>query len=186
MKREVLFVHSAGPQGNNEGSDYLVKYLRQQLGDEFRVRNPKMPDPENPNYTTWKRGLSEALLNSDDKIILIGHSLGGSILLKYLSEEIFRKDIVGLFLVATPFWGQENWELEEFEFKSDFVSRLPPIPQIFLYHSQDDEIVEPTHIQYYFEKLPNATARKLNGYGHIFGRGLPELVMDLRNLENYG
>jgi hypothetical protein len=47
--------------------------------------------------------------------ILIGHSLGGSFLLKYVSEEKIGKTIAGIFLIATPYWGGAGWQYEGYE-----------------------------------------------------------------------
>jgi pimeloyl-ACP methyl ester carboxylesterase len=45
------------------------------------------------------------------EIILVGHSLGASMLLKHLSEHEALRRIRGVFLLATPFWpGDEDWQ----------------------------------------------------------------------------
>ena len=56
IMKEILFIHSAGPQGHHEGSDYLVRYLIEALGPGYHVSHPVMPDPENPHYNDWRRG----------------------------------------------------------------------------------------------------------------------------------
>jgi hypothetical protein len=66
--------------------------------------------------------------------------------------------------------------------KRDFSSTLPNIPRIFLYHSKDDEVVPVTHVRYYADDLPKATVREFDHRGHLFGRGLPELAEDIKNL----
>nr|WP_235788441.1 alpha/beta hydrolase [Salipaludibacillus sp. CUR1] len=45
-----------------------------------------MPNPENPEYILWKKQLEKELDKLNGDVILVGHSLGGSVLLKYLSE----------------------------------------------------------------------------------------------------
>jgi uncharacterized protein len=87
MKEEILFIHSAGPQGYHEGSNYLVSYLQNHLEPSYEIVLPEMPDPENPHYKEWKRTLNGVFDSVNDDLILIGHSLGASVLLKYLSEE---------------------------------------------------------------------------------------------------
>lgn len=180
--KKVLFIHSAGPQGHHEGSDYLVTYLRDTLGPGYDVLFPEMPDPENPNYKAWKEKLKKELAAVDDKLILVGHSLGASVVLKYLSEETFQKSISGLFLIGTVYWGKKDWKVKEYVLDKDFSSKLPHIPQIFLYHSKDDEVVPVTHLRYYAEELPKARVREFDSRGHLFGKGLPELVEDIKSL----
>jgi predicted alpha/beta hydrolase family esterase len=184
MTKDVIFIHSAGPQGHHEGSDYLVKYLIDALGPDYRVWIPEMPDPENPHYTSWKSKLKRELASiEDDDLILVGHSLGASVLLKYLSEENLQQSISGLFLVGAVYWGKKDWEVKEYVLKRDFSSKLPAIPHIFLYHSKDDEVVPVTHARYYAEELPKATVREFDHRGHLFGKGLPELVDDIKRLK---
>ena len=181
--KEILFLHSAGPQGHHEGSDYLVRYLIDGLGPEYRISRPIMPDPENPHYKEWKTSLMKGLDAMGDDLILVGHSLGASVLLKYLSEEKLHQRIKGLFLIGAVYWGKEDWDVEEYELKSNFASRLPSIDNIFLYHSRDDEVVSVSHVRYYAEELPGATVRVFERRGHLFGKGLPELVDDIKSLK---
>jgi len=183
MKKDVVFIHSAGPQGHHEGSDYLVTYLRQTLGPGYRILFPEMPDPENPHYKTWKGKLKKELATVDGGLILIGHSLGASVLLKYLAEETQQRSIAGLFLVGAVYWGKEGWEVEEYILHEGFSSKLLHIPQIFLYHSIDDEVVPVAHVRYFAEELPNVLVREFDCSGHLFGKGLPELVEDIKSLK---
>ena len=140
-----------------------------------------MPHPENPRYDAWKEQLDEVFAGLDGDLLLVGHSLGGSVLLKYLSEVPFTKPIVGLFLVAAAHWGNKDWKIDEYVLREDFSSWLPPIPNIFLYHSRDDEWVPFEHMAYFSMKLPSAQVRELDCCGHEFNSGLPELVKDINN-----
>lgn len=182
MKKEVLFVHCAGPQGHHEGSDFLITHLRKALGDDYEIHSPIMPDPENPHYTLWSRRLKKELNAMEGERILIGHSLGGSVLLKYLSEEKAGKPVAGLFVVAAPFWGKEDWEVDEYLLKKNFSSHLDGVKNVYLYHSKDDEVVPVTHLNYYAKELPGSIPREVIDRGHLFGKGLPELVEDIKAL----
>jgi len=183
MRKQILFIHSAGPQELHQGSSGLKAYLQKVLGDEYTLLDPKMPDPEKPKYTLWKAQLEKEFASFDEEIILIGHSLGGSVLLKYLSEQAFKQPISGLFMIASPYWGvDDDWGIEDFILKENFASKLPQIPQIFLYHSDNDEIVPSAHVEHYKEKLPLAKTRILDGAEHLFNNGLLELVNDIKEL----
>lgn len=182
MKKEVLFIHSAGPQGHHEGSDFLVTHLRKALGEEYEIHFPKMPDPENPHYKLWSKKLKKELSSMTGEKILVGHSLGGSILLKYLSEEEPTKKVAGLFVVAAPFWGKEDWDVEEYKLQENFSSHLEGVEKVYLYHSKDDEVVPVAHLAYYTKELPYSTPRQVTNRGHLFGKGLPELVEDIKRL----
>ena len=183
MKKQILFIHSAEKQETGAGSNHIVNYLREHSGEEYDIFYPKMPDPENPTYDAWKRIISKEFTWLEGDVILIGHSLGGSVLLKYLSEEKIENNISGLFLIAAPHWGKDkDWMIDEYFLQKDFASKLPPIKKIFMYHSRDDEWVPFSHLFYYKDELPQAAVRKFGVKGHNFTTGIPELIADLKSL----
>jgi predicted alpha/beta hydrolase family esterase len=177
----VFFLHSAGPQGPHEGSGDFLGHIKKGLGPGFVVKAPKMPRPDAPHYGRWKAKLDKLLPALKGEVILIGHSLGGSVLLKYLSEEKVRFRISALCLAATPFWGEKGWEYEMFRLKDGFAKKLPALPRIFLYHSRDDEMVAFGHVKRYAKELPKAEVRALKNGGHAFEKGLPELIEDVKS-----
>lgn len=179
--KQVLLVHSAGSQGPREGSGHLHAHLQEALGKAYRVLYPKMPSPENPDYPPWKGRLEKLFAGLDDGVIVVGHSLGGSVLLKYLSEGGSHPRIAGLFLAATPFWGAPHWEYEGFVLARGFAGRLPVTP-VFLYHSRDDDVVPFSHLARYARRLPGAELRRPRGSGHLFRDGVPGLAEDISGL----
>lgn len=180
--KHIFFVHSAGPQNDEEGSNKLVARLSQSLGEDYRVHNPKMPHPENPRYLEWKMALQSSLPVGGNKAVLIGHSLGGSVIVKYLSEGLVQLPVAGLFLVAAPYWGTRGWQVDEFMFEQGFQSRLPGIERIFIYHSRQDKWVPYNHSKMYTKALPDAIMRTLDGDDHEFKDGLTVLVKDIQSL----
>ncbi|WP_153464385.1 alpha/beta hydrolase [Sediminibacillus terrae] len=183
MKNTVLFIHSAGEQGQDQGSGNLSSYLTKELGDNYSFVSPAMPEPENPVYAHWKKQLEKELRKLTGEVILIGHSLGGSVLLKYLTEQSCNLVFSGLFIIASPYWGlDESWQSNEFTLQHNFEQKLPVIPNLFLYHSVDEDIVPFAHHIAYAEKLPQATTRELEGKQHLFLNGLPTLVQDIEDM----
>ncbi|MEJ7645731.1 MAG: alpha/beta fold hydrolase [Chryseolinea sp.] len=180
---DILFIHSAGPQGDHEGSDFLLSYLRDRLGSAYRIVFPEMPDPENPHYKPWRKVVKNALQETDQNVILVGHSLGASVILKYLSEKSSQRPIAGLFLVGAVYWGKKGWEVEEYMLQDDFLSGLSHIPNIYFYHSKDDEVVPIEHLWYFASALPEAKIREYDRCGHLFGKGLPELIDDIKSIK---
>ena len=180
LKRHVLFVHGGG-EGAHEADERLAASLRDALGSEYDVRSPKMPDEDRPEYEPWKDKIARELAAVDGEAILVGHSLGASVLLKYLSEEV-EKPVAGLFLVASPYWGARDWEVEEYALREAFASKLPEGLPVFLYHSRDDEAVPFAHLALYKAKLPQATVREFDGRGHQFGDDLSEVARDIREV----
>jgi predicted alpha/beta hydrolase family esterase len=182
MSRSVLLVHSAGPQGPGEGSAPFAARLREDLGSEYEVLFPILPDPENPHYRPWNERLGQILDDLDEPAALVGHSLGGSVALKHLAESEWREPVTGLLLVATPFWGQSDWEAE-WALPQDWPGPTAKLPPTFLFHSRDDEEIPFEHLERYADRLPGATAHPLDGNGHLFDRGdLTEIVEAIRTV----
>jgi serine hydrolase len=179
MSRHILFIQGAGNKDKPFGSGKLIASLQKQLGSDYEVLAPDMPDPEHPRYLAWRDQIEQERGQLDTDALLIGHSLGGSMLLKYLAEGTYQRPIVGLFLVAVPYWGKQDWKLE-YAVPDDFASHLPSIRHLFLYHSRSDEVVPFASLLRYQEKLPQATVRVLDGKQHAFTEGLPLLAQDIK------
>ena len=178
--KKILFAHSAGPQySEGKGSYDLVKYLKQKLSNEFEILFPKIEKPGTPTYAKFTEMFASSFAKIKDPVILIGHSLGGSTLLKYLSEEKPDISIPGLFLVSTPHWKSN---MKEFQLEDNFQNSLKDIPAIFLYHSKNDPYVPFENLKFYKAAFKTATVRELPGKEHTFSKGLRKLVSDIKTL----
>ena len=183
MRKQVLFIQGAG-QGAHEADEKLVISLERALGSAYTVRYPAMQQEDDPNYETWKQQIEKEIANLPEPIIVVGHSVGGSMLIKCLSEIDVSKKIAGIFLIAAPFWGGDGWRYEGYEtlaLPTSVAAMLPKDPPVFLYHSRDDEIVPFEHLALYAHVLPRATTRELAG-GHQLGNDLSELAADITGL----
>ena len=170
VAHRVLLVHSSGPQGPGEGSSPFAARLGEGLGPSFEVLFPVMPDPDDPHYAPWSELLGQILEGIDDPVVVVGHSLGGSVVLKHLSESDAQQSIAGLVLVAMPFWGKADWEAE-WALPDDWPGPDIALPPTFLFHSRDDEEIPFAHLERYAQSLPEATVRPLDGTGHLLDRG---------------
>ena len=179
-KTKIFFAHSAGPQyARGKGSYDLVKYLKSKLPGRFQILFPIIEKPSSPTYNKFKKMFKVAFAKITEPVIVVGHSLGGSTLLKYLSEEKPGVSILGLFLVSTPHWKSN---MREFQLKENFQTSLKDIPKIFLYHSKEDADVPIASLTFYENSFKTAVVHKLKGREHIFSKGLPELVSDIKSL----
>ncbi len=181
MKKQVLFIHGGG-EGAHQEDKKLAASLQDVLGAAYDVLCPKMPNEDSPEYEAWKVQIAQELTALDGEVILVGHSLGASILLKYLSEAKVEKPVAGIFLVAPPYWGTEDWEVSEYALQKDFASKLPERLPVFFYHSRDDEWVPFAHLALYTEKFPRATVHEFDGRGHQFDDDLSEVARDIERL----
>jgi predicted alpha/beta hydrolase family esterase len=154
--------------------------LADSLGPDYVVIAPRMPEPDDPHYETWAHRIEE-LMEGTTNPLLVGHSFGASVLLKFLAEVSPRPTFAGLFLIATPFWGPD---FPEFALPPDFEARFRDVSPIYLYHSRDDDEVPFAHLQRFQRALHQAIVRALDGRGHEFDQPqFPELAADIRGLE---
>jgi predicted alpha/beta hydrolase family esterase len=181
MKKQVLFIQGAG-EGAYEEDKELATSLQDSLGDEYYVVYPPMPNEEDPQDGPWMAQISKELAALEGKVILVGHSAGGGVLLKYLLKENVTKPIAGIFLIAIPHWDAEDDEDEEYTLREGFALQLPKGVPIFLYQSRDDEIIPFAHLAKYAEKIPQATVREFDGRGHQFNNDLSEVAADIKIL----
>jgi uncharacterized protein len=106
MKKQVLFIQGAG-EGAYEADKKLAASLQQSLGPEYEVGCPALPDEENAPYEQWKQHIEKELATMQRSIILIGHSVGASIVMKCMSEIEVKQPIAGIFSDCHPVLGRE-------------------------------------------------------------------------------
>jgi predicted alpha/beta hydrolase family esterase len=141
-----------------------------------------MPDEGDPHYGPWRDRLSVELGVLEGRPIVFGHSLGGSVALKLLAEGDLDDRVAGLVIVATPYWGTEEWE-REWSLPEGWPSKGERLPPIFLFHSRDDEEIPVAQLDQYAKRLPDAKSQVLDGNGHLFDHGdLGEVVEAIRSL----
>lgn len=156
--------------------------LREMLGEAYDVIQPRMPNPQNAKYKEWKLWFEKLVPQLDEKVILVGHSLGGSFLAKYLSENVLPKQIVATLLVAPPFDTDSGRRLIEFDIINDLATLKEQGGAIFLYHSEDDPIVDFSELTKFLTHLPNAHSRTFTDRQHFNQMEFPELLEDIRSL----
>jgi predicted alpha/beta hydrolase family esterase len=199
MNQQVLIIH--GGTTFNSYDEYLrnlgsmnidIERLRYKLdwkdsiaadlGDKFEVLMPKMPNSSFAQYDEWKIVFEEITQVIRDDVILVGHSLGGIFLAKYLSENDYPKRIKKLFLVAAPCRDLETEELASFSLPKSLDRLVSQANLIVLFHSPDDEIVTVSHSKNYQKELPNSELIIINDMGHFQIEHFPELVSQIKTI----
>lgn len=181
----MLFIQGAGEGAYHEDKK-LADSLRQALGSQYDVRYPEMPDESNAPYEQWKQRVETELATMAGPVILVGHSVGASILAKCLAESALDKPVAGIMLMSTPFWGGDGWRYEGYqtlELPEDLASKLPQNAPVFLYHSHDDEIVPFSHLALYARLLPKANVREIDRGGHQLNNDLTLIAADIIGLQ---
>jgi pimeloyl-ACP methyl ester carboxylesterase len=181
-KQQLLFVQGGGEGTHDEWDSKLVDSLRRELGEGYEIQYPRMPREGDPSYASWKPALEKALKTLRDGAILVGHSVGGTILLKVLSEHSSARNLGAVVLIAAPFVGKGGWAAEELQFPPDLGARLPAGVPIHFFHGLDDETAPPLHVDLYARAVPQARVHRLPGRDHQLNDDLKEVAALIASL----
>ncbi len=173
-KHQVLFIQGGGKGVHSDWDSKLVHSLRQELGDGYQVHYPRMPHEDEPKYTSWQKALEKEIEKLPDGVILVAHSVGGTILLKALTEHAAPRKLAGIFLLSVPFVGDGGWSADELKFPTHFAARLPRGVPIHFYQGLTDETTPPSHVDLYARALPQAHVHRLKGRDHQLNNDLSE------------
>ena len=120
MKKQVFYIHGGESfsdynvflerLGNREiwdlpGKESSVKWtgsLAEDLGEEYEVFKPQMPNKQNAKYEEWKIWFERYFEHLRDDAILIGFSLGAMFLVTYLIENDTPFKTNSLYIMASP------------------------------------------------------------------------------------
>jgi predicted alpha/beta hydrolase family esterase len=183
MAIQVLFIQGGGSAGTHDEWDQkLVDSLRRELESGYDIRYPLMPDEADPSYAGWKGALVLELAKLDAGAIVVGHSIGATVLINVLAERPPEHRLGGIFLIAAPFIGDAGWPSDEIQPKSMLGAELPEHVPVYLYHGSADEIVPVAHLALYEMAIPQAVARRLEARDHQLDDDLSEVARDIRGL----
>lgn len=206
MKQQLVFIH--GGEAYSKYEDFLTDLreepirnlpwtlkekrwthsLAEDLGDEYEVFKPSMPNSSNAKYIEWKIWFERHFEFFRDNIVLVGHSQGGMFLTKYLIENEPPWRIKGLFLLGSVF--DKSLDLldshedgGDFWFDTAQLSLLTKRAEhIFILHSKDDFVVPFEHGEKLAEALPEAEFMVFEDRNHFLGEEFPELVQKIKGL----
>jgi predicted alpha/beta hydrolase family esterase len=182
--RQILFVQGAGEDVHEQWDNKLVESLRRELGPRYEIRYPVMPNEADPKLSTWGVALEAEMATLDNGAIVVGHSVGGTILIHVLAERNPPVVLGAIALIAAPFIGNGGWESEDIEPRPDLAARLPAGVPVFLYHGDKDAIAPVEHLALYASAIPTAHVRRLTNRDHQLDNDLSEIARDIRELEN--
>lgn len=149
--------------------------LQKDLGNKYQVLLPRMPNRDNARFNEWKMWFERMFPFVKNNIIIIGHSLGGIFLARYLSEYIFPKKINKLILVSAPYKDSEATS-SGFILPQSLTKLSLQCKDIHIFHSINDPLVPFSHANKYVKSLPHAILHQLNNRGHINQASFPELL----------
>ncbi|MBI2109416.1 MAG: alpha/beta hydrolase [Parcubacteria group bacterium] len=199
IKKQVIFIHGGETFNTHEEYIEYLKYseydptkepekrwkdsFAKELGDDFEVFTPSMPSKYNAKYKEWEIWFQKLLPHVRNDIILVGHSLGGIFLVKYLAIHAFPVKIAATFLVAAPYDDKDSaYSLADFELPESLALFEKQAGKVFIYHSKDDTVVSFSDCKKYAAQLPRATVIDFEKRGHFMQESFLELVEDIKNL----
>lgn len=203
-KKQVFYVHGGSAYSKYESfldslknkdirnfpwSEKIEKWpatLRSELGDEYEVFMPEMPNSHNAKYNEWKIWFERHFEYLRDDVVLVGWSQGGYFLSKYLTENNLPVKVKALFLVAAPIKPEDFGDEDggDFSFDTSRVEELAEkIDNIHIFHSQDDFCVPYEHALLYKESLPKAELISFSEKNHFLIEEFPELIEQIKSLD---
>jgi predicted alpha/beta hydrolase family esterase len=156
--------------------------LQRELEADFEVFRPEMPSPGNAMYEEWSIWFSRLVPFLRDGVILVGHSLGGIFLARYLDEHDLPVKVKATVLIAAPFDDESNESLGEFRITSTLEKFARQGGGIHLLASADDPVVPFAELKKYTSLLPSAQVHPFEDRGHFSLVVFPELSGLIRGL----
>jgi predicted alpha/beta hydrolase family esterase len=183
LESQLLFVQGGGAGVHDEWDDKLVDSLRHELGRGFEIRYPRMPNEDDPNFAAWKNALEKELVGLDDGAILVGHSIGGTILVHALAELQSQRRFRAVFLIAAPFIGEGGWSSDDIDSAPDLGARLPRDVPVYVYHGLADDTAPASHSELYARAIPQAHVHRLPHRDHQLNNDLSEIAETIKSWE---
>ena len=181
-RSHVLFIQGGGEGTHDEWDTKLVDSLQRELGDEYEIRYPRMPAEDDPSYEAWGPAISEAMATLEDGAIVVGHSVGGTLMIHTLTERPPNASLAAIVLIAAPFVGAGGWPGEEFELSGNLGALLPANVPVHVFHGLEDDEVPPAHTDLYVRAIPQAQLHRLPGRDHQLGNDLSDVATLIRGL----
>jgi len=182
--KQVLFVQGAGENVHRDWDAKLVESLRRELGPRYELRYPRMPNEADPKFASWRKALEKELGTLREGAVVVGHSVGGTMLINALAQKTPEVALGAIVLIDAPFVGDGGWPSHDIEPRSDLAARLPPGVPVLLYHGDADDVVPVAHVELYAEAIPRALVHRLAGRDHQLDNDLSEVASDIRGLED--
>lgn len=200
MKKSLVIIHGGTTfDSYEEYWNYLVnstltldKINRDDWKDTLKSKLPefetaylRMPNSKNARYPEWKLWFEKLIPLLQDEVVLVGHSLGGIFLAKYLSENKIPKKVLQLNLVAPPYNSEVVEEsLADFALQGKVSNIVERVDSVIIYQSKDDTAVPYQDALRYKEDIPEAELVMFEDRGHFLQSEFPELVENIRKVSN--
>jgi len=202
MKKQVFFIHGGDAFSkhsdflqylhtkplrnvpNSQASEHWTRTLAEDLGEEYEVFMPSMPNKQNAQYEEWCIWFQRHQPYLRDGVVLVGWSLGGMFLAKYLAEHELPFIPAKVMLLAAPCktcTGVAGNDCGTFQFNLVCLEKLAESTiSMEIWHSEDDFVVPFTAAKEYIQALPKAKAVYFKDKNHFLGATFSELLKAIK------
>lgn len=154
------------------------KYWLGETLSDYDVLQPSMPTPDNAKYESWALLFDKIAPLLSDDAILVGHSLGGIFLAKYLNAHPTLR-FAKVILVAAPYDDETHESLASFRLPEDMSKLSGTAREFALFHSTDDPVVPYSELSKYQRILPGARSTSFHDRLHLNTPTFPELLAEI-------
>ena len=126
-----------------------------------------------------QHGDSGAMADLADAAVVVGDSVGGTILINALAEQPAGRKLNAIVLIGAPFVGAGGWPGGEFALPYDLDARLPCGACVHVFHGPEDQTAPPSHADLYATVIPQAHVHLLAGRDHQLNNDLTEVARAL-------
>ena len=189
--RQILFIHGGNSYPTHE--EYLedlrsseIDYERLKYSKRWRewiaeqlpnddVLLPIFPNGTNAQYEEWAIYFEKILPFLKDGYSLVGHSLGGMFLAKYLHYNTLPVKARQIILIAARYG--ESAEDSSGSFLVESATGVEKSArEIHLFHSTDDLVVDYDSLARFASDIPSAKLHSFTDRGHFNDTTFPEVL----------
>jgi len=156
--------------------------LQENLGDDYQVLLPAMPNKTNASYSEWKLWFEHLSSLFTNGCILVGHSLGAVFLAKYLSEQTFPIKVDATILIAAPYDDDSVEDLTDFKIISLSENLSNQAGELVFFNGLDDPIISVQDLKKYQDALPGAEFNIIPAPDHFVRVDFPELIERIKRI----
>ena len=159
--------------------------LQAELGNNYQVILPPMPNRENAKYEEWKIWFERHFEYLSDGAVVMGCSQGAMFLGRYLTENTlpFKASAVYLMAAAVPLSGEKHTDFGDFLIDLEKVGVITENnDNVVIMHSKDDFVVPFHHGEALAAAMPEAEFIVYEDKNHFLIEEFPELVEKIKEL----
>ena len=183
VKNLVVLCH--GVKGSGESC--FIPWLKSQIeSDDTKVLNPSFPNSADPEFSEWVSHYHELVDKIDhENLYILGHSLGGFFVLRFLGEELYSNPKLKGVLLVSP-TSMKRPERRKFYREAVNWENIKKVkcPMILMF-SEDDPNISKQHIELILEETKghnDLTYKHFENYGHFPAKEEPEVLQSMKEL----